>query len=159
NFFSVPGVANTSDRRDIVILQSLASSLSLLSGSAFAHAFGGSTNQDDYRWGKLHRITFSHVLGDPFSVPTAGGAFPQPLPDLPGIPTDGGFETVDAANHAVRAFDENSFTFRKGPSKRSVYEASPEGMRSVSSLPGGISGVLGSEFYFNLLPAWLRNEA
>src|SRR5262249_52972667 len=159
NFFNVPGFANAADRRDIVILQSLASWLSLLSSPAFSHAFGGSTNQDDYRWGKLHRITFSHILGDPFSIPTAGGAFPQSLLDLPGIPTDGGFETVDAADHPVRAFDESSFVFKKGPSKRSVYEASPEGMRSVSSLPGGISGVLDSEFYFNLLPAWLRNEA
>ena len=159
NFFNVPGVATADDRRDIVILQSLESSLSLLSSSAFVHAFGGSTNQGDYLWGKLHRITFSHVLGDPFSIPTAGGAFLQPLVNLRGIPTDGGFETVDAANHPVRAFDENSFVFKKGPSKRSVYEASPEGVRSVSSLPGGISGLLGSEFYFNLLPAWLRNEA
>ncbi|HWC15912.1 MAG TPA: penicillin acylase family protein [Terriglobales bacterium] len=159
NFFNMPDVSLAADRRDIVILQSLASSLSLLSSPAFAHAFGGSANQGDYRWGKLHRITFSHVLGDPFSIPSAGGRFPQPLLDLPGIPTDGGFETVDAANHPVRAFDENAFVFKKGPSKRSVYVASPEGIRSVSSLPGGVSGVLGSDFYFNLLPAWLRNEA
>jgi hypothetical protein len=26
------------------------------------------------------------------------------------------------------------------------------------SLPGGVSGVLGSPFYLNLLPAWLTNE-
>ena len=114
---------------------------------------------DDYRWGKLHRITFAHILGEPFSIPVAGGAFPQPLANLPGIPTDGGFETVDAANHGVRAANENSFTFNRGPSKRSVFEAEPSGMRGVSSLAGGISGVLGSDFYFNLLPAWLRNEA
>ena len=159
NFFNVPGVASAGDRRDIVILQSLANSLSSLSGPAFANAFGGSTNLDDYRWGKLHRITFSHILGEPFSIPIAGGAFPQPLANLPGIPTDGGFETVDAANHSVRAANENSFTFDHGPSKRSVFEAQANGMRGVSSLPGGISGVLGSDFYFNLLPAWLRNEA
>jgi len=29
----------------------------------------------------------------------------------------------------------------------------------VSSLPGGISGVLGSPFYVNLLPQWLTNHA
>ena len=159
NFFNVPGVPSASDRRNIVILQSLVNSLSLLSGSGFADAFAGSTNLDDYRWGKLHRITFAHILGEPFSIPVAGGAFPQPLANLPGIPTDGGFETVDAANHGVRAADENSFMFNRGPSKRSVFEAEPEGMRGASSLPGGISGVLGSEFYFNLLPDWLRNEA
>ena len=158
NFFNVPGVTSAADRRDIVILQSLASALSLLAGRAFADAFGGSTNLDDYRWGKLHRITFAHILGEPFSIPVAGGAFPQPLKNLTGIPVDGGFQTVDAASHSIRAHDENSFTFSHGPSKRSVFEALPEGMRSVSSLPGGISGILGSEFYFNLLPGWLRNE-
>ena len=159
NFFNVPAVSSATDRRDILILQSLANSLSLLSGPGFKTAFAGSTNLDDYRWGKLHRITFAHILGEPFSIPVAGGAFPQPLASLSGIPTDGGFETVDAANHGVRAADENSFTFSHGPSKRSVFEAEPDGMRGVSSLPGGISGVLGSEFYFNLLPDWLRNEA
>ena len=159
NFFNVPGVSSATDRRDIVILESLANSLSLLSGPAFADAFGGSTNLDDYRWGKLHRITFAHILGEPFSIPNAGGVFPQPLPNLPGIPTDGGFRTVDVANHGLRAADEKSFTFDRGPSKRSVFEGEPDGMRGVSSLPGGISGVLGDEFYFNLLPAWLRNEA
>lgn len=159
NFFKVPGVASATDRRDIIILQSLTNSLSLLSGPGFTNAFGGSTNLDDYRWGKLHRITFAHILGEPFSIPVAGGAFAQPLANLPGIPTDGGFETVDAANHGVRAANENSFTFNRGPSKRSVFEAEPEGMRGTSSLPGGVSGVLGSDFYVNLLPAWLRNEA
>ena len=32
-------------------------------------------------------------------------------------------------------------------------------MEGTSSLPGGISGVLGSKDYANLLPAWLRNQA
>jgi penicillin amidase len=160
NFFNVPGTSSAADRRDIVILQTLASSLSLLSGPDFADAFGGSTNLDDYRWGKLHRITFSHILGEPFSIPIAGGVFPEPISlALPGIPTDGGFQTVDAANHDIRAAKENSFTFDHGPSKRSVFEGQANGMRGVSSLPGGVSGVLGSEFYFNLLPSWLRNEA
>jgi penicillin G amidase len=159
DFFKVPGVPDAADRRDIVILQSLTRALSLLSGAAFTQAFGGSTHLNDYRWGKLHRITFAHILGEPFSIPTAGGAFPQPLASLPGIPTDGGFQTVDAASHSVRAANENSFMFSHGPSKRSVFEGRPDGMRGVSSLPGGISGVLGSAWYANLLPAWLRNEA
>lgn len=159
NFFSVPGVTNAADRRDVLILQSLASALALLSGPQFGDAFGGSADLSAYRWGTLHRITFAHILGEPFSVPTAGGAFPQPLAKLPGIPTDGGFQTVDAASHAIRAADENGFMFAHGPSKRSVFEARPNGVRGVSSLPGGISGVLGSEWYVNLLPAWLRNEA
>jgi acyl-homoserine lactone acylase PvdQ len=33
------------------------------------------------------------------------------------------------------------------------------GMRGVSALPGGISGILGSPRYLNLLPGWLTNTA
>jgi penicillin G amidase len=159
NFFQVAGISDANDRRDIVILQSLKDALTLLASPAFAAAFGGSTNQNDYRWGKLHRITFNHILGSPFSIPPAGGAFPQPLAGLPGIPTDGGYQTVDAASFGVKANSVNGFTFTSGPSQRFVGEGRHEGMRGVSSLPGGISGVLGSPFYVNLLPQWLTNHA
>jgi penicillin amidase len=159
NFFNVPGVSNAADRRDIVILQALANTLDALASPALNDVFGGSTNQDDYRWGKLHRIVFDHILGPPFSIPPTGGAFPQPLENLLGIPTDGGFSTVDAATHPVRATGVNDFMFAHGPSNRSVYQAWPSGMRGVSALPGGISGVLGSPLYFNLLPGWLTNKA
>ena len=133
--------------------------LTLLASPTFTAAFGGSTNQNDYRWGKLHRITFSHILGSPFSIPPAGGAFPQPLAGLSGIPADGGYQTVDAASFGVKANSVNAFTFSSGPSQRFVGEGRHEGMRGVSSLPGGISGVLGSPFYVNLLPQWLTNHA
>ena len=159
NFFQVLGVTSPADRRDIIILQSLASTLRLLSGPKFQTAFAGSTNLDDYRWGKLHRITFTHALGGAFNIPTAGGAFPQPLANLPGIPTDGGFQTVDAGNHPVRAAGENSFMYSRGASKRSVFVASDDRMEGTSSLPGGVSGILGNQFYFNLLPGWLRNDS
>ena len=159
NFFNVPGVSSAADRRDILILKSVADALALLASPAFADAFNNSTNQADYRWGKLHRIIFSHVLGPPFSIPPAGGAFPPPLPNLPGIPTDGGFETVDAATHNVRATSVNGFMFGSGPNDRFVSSARHNGMRAVSALPGGTSGILGSPFYFNLLPGWLINDA
>jgi penicillin amidase len=159
NFFQVAGVTDAGDRRDIVILQSLKDALTLLSSPTFNAAFGGSTNQNDYRWGKLHRITFSHILGAPFSIPPAGGAFPAPLPGLSGIPTDGGYQTVDAASFTPKANTVDGFTFSSGPSQRFVGEGRHEGMQGVSSLPGGISGVLGSPFYVNLLPQWLTNHA
>ena len=159
NFFNVPGVSSAADRRDILILKSVADGLALLASPAFADAFHNSMNQADYRWGKLHRIVFSHVFGAPFSIPPAGGAFPPPLPNLPGIPTDGGFETVDAATHNVRATSVNGFMFGSGPNDRFVSNARHNGMRAVSALPGGTSGILSSPFYFNLLPGWLVNDA
>ena len=159
NFFHVPGVTDAGARRDILILKSLADGLDRLASPDFAAAFGGSTNQNDYRWGKLHRIVFDHPLGGPFNVPPAGGAFPQPLANLPGVPVDGGFGVVDASNHDARANSVNGFMFGGGPVQRLVAEMAPGRVKSVNALPGGESGQLGSPFYFNLLPGWLTNDA
>ena len=158
DFYAVPGVADPADRRDLLLLRSLADALDLLAGPAFTAAFGGSTRQDDYRWGRLHRVTFAAPLGAPWSVPPAGGAFPAPLAGLPGVPVDGGFGTVDAASHDVRADSATEFTFGGGPVRRAVAQPGRSGIEAVSSLPGGTSETLGSRYYLNLLPRWLTNE-
>lgn len=158
NFFNKTGVTDAAARRDILLLQSLADALDLLAGEAFAAAFNRSTNQDDYRWGRLHRIVFDHALGGPFNTPPAGGAFPAPLPDLAGIPTDGGLQVVDASSHSARAASSNAFMFGGGPVNRFVSEMAPGRVRAESSLPGGESGVLGSPFYVNLLGSWLTDD-
>ena len=150
------------DNRDIAILGSLAEALTALAGPAFANAFAGSTDQRDYRWGRLHRLWMLHPLDDALSVPPAGGLFPHPLgPALPGIPIDGGFESIDNGAHDARAASENQFlaaTNRPGPGWRFVAEAGPAGVRAVASLPGGVSGELGP-LALNLLPLYLTNEA
>jgi penicillin amidase len=157
NFFIVPGVASAADRRDILILRSLLDALTRLAGPPFAMAFGGSTNQDDYRWGKLHRVVFAHALGGPFSVPPAGGAFPHPLGQtLPGIPTDGGFEVIDRSDHDPRADNAAAFMFAGGPAQRFTSEG---GQHAASGYPGGTSGTLGTPHSFNLLQLWLANDA
>lgn len=154
NFFNVPGVAAAADRRDIVLLKSLADALAALAGPTFAGAFGGSTNQNDYRWGRLHRIVFKHPLGGAFNVPTT-----NPLgAALPGLPSDGGFGSVDVAQFDPRADGVNAFMFASGPVNRFVAEAGPPGMRAESAWPGGTSGVPGNEFYTNLLPGYMRND-
>jgi penicillin amidase len=160
DFFIVPGVSDAGDRRDILILRSVADALDLLAGPSFQAAFGGSTDQDDYRWGRLHRIVLDHPLGAPFDVPPAGGAFPSPLPDLAGIPVDGGFGAVDASSHSARAASSNEFMFGSGPARRYVGEpqTSPPLFAGRTILPGGESGVLGSPFYVNLLGRWLTND-
>jgi penicillin amidase len=159
NFFDVPGVANASDRRDIVLLKSLQETLALLASDTFKAAFANSTRQRDYRWGKLHRTVLAHPLGGPFSVPPAGGAFPAPLPGLTGIPTDGGFETVDAASHESRALSLDGYMFSLGPAHRFVAEMGRAFTRVESIWAGGTSGQLGHSDYTLFLRLWLANEA
>jgi penicillin amidase len=160
NFFDVPGVTDPATRRDIVLLQSLVDALDRLAGPDFDPAFGGSTDQNDYRWGRLHRIVLDHPLGDPFSVPPAGGAFPPPLPDLAGIPVDGGFGVPDASSHSARADSSDDFMFGSGPARRYVGEArgGRAGFVGQTILPGGASAELGDPFYVNLLGRWLTND-
>ncbi|HWD43942.1 MAG TPA: penicillin acylase family protein, partial [Actinomycetota bacterium] len=161
DFFAVDGVADPADRRDVVLLRAVQAALAKLAGPDFQAAFGGSTDQADYRWGRLHRVTLDHPMGGPFNIPPAFGAFPHPLGEgLPGIPTDGGFETVDASTHNARADAAGEFGFGGGPANRYVAELrAPGDVRAVSSLPGGTSGVPGTPFYLNLLPGWLTNDA
>jgi penicillin amidase len=159
SFFNVPGVEDAAARRDILVLKSVADTIALLSGDEFAPAFDHSTNFDDYRWGKLHRVVFRHDLVAALGIPPAGGAWPHPLgSELPGIPTDGGFGAVDASSHNARAAGLNSFMFGGGPVRRLVAEGGGGTLRSESSLPGGPSGRPTSPFFFSLLPMWLTNE-
>ena len=160
NFFNVPGVADPLARRDILVLKSVQDALDLLAGPQFAEAFGGSTDQNDYRWGRLHRIVLDHPLGSPFDTPPAGGAFPPSFPDLRGLAVDGGFGVVDASSHSARANGSNDFMFGSGPSRRYIGESSraPRGIDGQTTLPGGVSGVLGSPLYANILGRWLTND-
>jgi penicillin amidase len=160
DFFNVPGVADPLARRDILILKSVQDALNLLAGPQFAQAFGGSTQQNDYRWGRLHRIVLDHPLGPPFDTPPAGGDFPPSFPDLRGLAVDGGFGVVDASSHSARADGSNDFMFGSGPSRRYIGESSktPRGINGQTTLPGGVSGVLGSPLYANILGRWLTND-
>ncbi|MGB5376178.1 MAG: penicillin acylase family protein, partial [Polyangiales bacterium] len=159
NFFEVPGLPDPDDRRDVLLLQSLVDALDLLAGPNFSAAFGGSTDQEDYRWGRLHRIVFDSPLGGPFNIPPAAG-IPPSFPDLNGVATDGGFGVVDASSHSAYADDSNDFMFGSGPNRRYVGELGTKrgSIRGETILPGGDSGVLGSPFYGNLLPRWLTND-
>jgi penicillin amidase len=157
DFFPAPPVATREEARDLTILESLRSALDLLAGDAFAPAFEGSTDQDDYRWGKLHRIVFDHPLGGPFSVPPAAG-FANLAPALPGLARSGGFGAVDASSHGARADAVNELTFGSGPARRFVGEMAPTGPVPLEVIPGGQSGVLGHPFYASQLPLWLTNR-
>ncbi len=159
-FFNVTGVTDPAAARDIVILKSVADAVTLLQSDAFAPAFNKSANLSDYRWGKLHRIVFSHITGFNILEPGAPYGTP-PLPtflNLPGVARQGGFETVDAASHNARALTVNGFMFGSGPNRRYVGDFAKTGINGQSSLPGGVSGDPGSPFYTNLLMQWLVND-
>jgi penicillin amidase len=164
DFFAAPGVGAAAARRDILILASLAQALDRLAGSDFAPAFGRSTDLDDYRWGKLHRLTIDHAFIDPFGYTVPGGPYPPPFAGLPGVPVDGGFETIDRANHDVRAGfggdrgAVNDFVFNEGPTHRFVIPTEGRRGPAAFALAGGVSGVPGSPYYANLLGPWLTNE-
>ncbi len=143
--------------RDTKILQAVRNALNLAAGSGFTAAFGGSADQDDYRWGKLHRITFRHPLGGPFNLPPGGG-FTNLEPALPGVATDGGFGVVDASSHNPRASTVSGFTFGSGPARRFVSEAKTRRPNAVQVIPGGESGNPAGPWFGNQLGRWLTND-
>lgn len=143
--------------RDTKILQALRNGLNLASSATFAPAFGGSTDLDDYNWGRLHRITFASPLGGPFSIPTGAG-FSNLGSGLPGLSTDGGFSVVDASSHNPRAAQPSQFTFGSGPARRFVAEARTSGPNAVQVTPGGASGNPAGPWFGNQIGLWLTND-
>ncbi|MFA7321972.1 MAG: penicillin acylase family protein [Dokdonella sp.] len=157
-FFGAAGAPNAGAARDYVLLKSLADALDMLASEGFSAAFAGSTNQADYRWGKLHRIVFDHPLGAPFSIPGPNGyGFGDLSAGLRGIARPGGFESVDAASHDARGSTVNSFMFGSGPARRFVGEMFPT-ISASEIIPGGQSGVLGNPLYVGQLGRWLTNQ-
>jgi len=107
----------------------------------------------------LHRTVLKHPLGGDLDAPPAFGKLPHPLgAALPGLPTDGGFGSVDVGNHDPRAQSVHDFMFIAGASDRFVGDGAWSGMRAESIWPGGTSAAPGSLFYLNLLPRYLTND-
>jgi penicillin amidase len=152
SFFNLPSAPDPASARDTLLLASLDITLERLASDEFASAFGNSTDQEDYRWGRLHTVVFSHPLGaaTPFSVPPAGGFGP--------IARAGGYEAVDASSHSARARTVDGFDFGSGPARRNVAVLAPSGPQAEEVIPGGRSGVFLSPFYTNQLRLWLVND-
>ena len=164
--FFAPSVALTApsagERRDQALLQALQSALASLAGPGYAAAFGGSTSQDDYRWGKLHRITFNHRLGGARSIPPAAG-YTDLAPGLSGLARDGGFETVNASGFSAWADSIDAFKFGGGPVRRYVGVAGGTPFDALriagwNVTPGGSSGDVASPLYAKQLGDWLTAD-
>jgi penicillin amidase len=104
----------------------------------------GSPSQNDYQWGRLQKVALNHPLGAPFN--------------LPPIPTDGGFQTVDPASFNVRATAAQDFVYSFGSAHRSVFELDADGNRGASIWAGGTSGNPFSPSYARFVPRWVANE-
>jgi penicillin G amidase len=158
NFFQVSGAPSPEAARDAMLLRALRDGLNALSSNDFAAAFANSTNIDDYRWGRLHRIVFDHPLGGPFNLPGPNPyGFSNLSPNLPGVARPGGYEVLDASGHSTRARTVNGFMFGSGPARRFVGSMSnPIAAENIH--PGGQSGVIGTPTYASQLGRWLTNN-
>ena len=158
NFFTNPQAPSPEDARDFVILGSLKQALDLLAGDDFAAAFNNSNDINDYRWGKLHRISFSHVLGSSLTVPN--GLFGLSTIDgLNGVPRSGGYQVLDASGHSVRANSLDGFMYADGPARRFVATMTPAGPAAEQIIPGGQSGnITDGALYVNQLFHYLTNN-
>ncbi|HFC30829.1 MAG TPA: penicillin acylase family protein, partial [Oceanospirillales bacterium] len=158
NFFTNPQAPTPEDARDYVILASLKQALDLLASDEFTPAFRNSTDIMEYRWGKLHRITFTHPLGASLSVPN--GLFGlSTIEGLQGVPRSGGYQVLDASGHSVRANSLNGFMFDAGSARRMVATMTDAGPVVEQIIPGGQSGVItDGALYVNQLFYWLTNN-
>lgn len=162
DFFPAPAtLTDAGDRRDVVLLTAVRTALDALASNTFTAAFGNSTDQDDYRWGKLHRITFDHPFISSFSIPPAAG-FSNLSPSLSGLSRDGGFGAVNASSYSARAAGLNSFKFGSGPVRRYVggprVTKGTDRIHGVNVTPGGPSGNPFSPNYATTLATWLTAD-
>jgi penicillin amidase len=162
DFFPEPAALSADDRRDATLLAAMRAALDRLASDAFAPAFGNSTDQDDYRWGRLHRITFDHPLVAAFSIPPAAG-FDNVSPELPGLARDGGYGVVNRSGRNARADTLNGFKFDWGSARRYVGEGgvnwgSVGKIRGMNVMPGGPSEDASSPQYATQLGTWLTAD-
>lgn len=159
DFFDVPDLfLSPEEERDWLILKSLQETLDLLKSDAFARAYNKSDKLADYRWGKIHRITFKNALHpqtNKFSVPPAVYTKPE---YADGLPVDGTLAAVDVANYNVKGTKAEDFGFSRGPSQRHIVELNPNGIKAWNALPTGNSGVLNTPHFGDLLAYWLVND-
>jgi penicillin G amidase len=157
DFFAVPGVTNHATARDIVLLHSLGRALDALAGPSYASAFGRSPHQRDYRWGRLHRSVFASPLGTEFSLPRESGPLRPSIPGLSGFSVDGGYGTIDAAYHDLRATKPADYMFKDGPARRFIGEITATGTSGRHALAGDIDNSRQPE-RTDLLVSYLVND-
>jgi penicillin amidase len=130
--------ADVQETRHDIILQSLGEALDFLRTTL-------GSEEEQWRWGKLHQVEIQDVFGQ------VGISFDTLGP----YPRGGASYTVDVASSGSSV---DSFIYRHGPQMRFAAELGPDGIVSQNSLPGGQVDLDDSPHKADLLPGWLRNE-
>jgi len=112
------------ETRDQIILRALADALPFLTG------LFGSSQPQDWLWGKIHRVAFQHFFGQ---------AGIQNF-NIGNIPAAGSRFCVNPAGFSLNANSAGAFVFSDGPSERFVAVLDPAGIRSINIVPGGNNG-------------------
>jgi len=152
-----PAALSAEERRDLALLGALRDALDQLASNDLAPAFANSTDQEDYRWGKLHRIVFDHAFEDASDIPSQG-VFDDLSSELRGLSRDGGYNVVNASGFSARSIGLNSFMFGGGPVRRYVGEPKFGKIVGVNAVPGGPSGIPGDPGYATQLGPWLTAD-
>lgn len=137
---------------------------------AYAETFAGSTDQDDYRWGTLHRIVLVHPLDDldpSRSIPPAGGVSDLAA-TLRGFARDGTWDSVNVAGTAGGRVPNSSSGWLNATTNGLAYfrhvhallrpSASGAGVQGFAVVPGGASGDPEHPHYASQLPLWLTAD-
>lgn len=101
----------------------------------------GSSDPDDWRWGRVHTVTFTSALNQltqDFNI----GPFVN----------DGGYTSVDVASPNAA-----NYSHGHGPSLRVVFEATADGIVGTFQLPGNQDHHMGAETDGTLIDRWLSN--
>ncbi len=112
-------------------------------------AFGADPNE--WRWGRVHTITFRSELSDLAAASGIAGINDGPYAN------DGGFLTVDVANPPALARG-SQFGHSSGASLRIVNELTGSGLTTWLQVPGGQDLHRDSDHYGDLVDEWLVNE-
>lgn len=100
---------------------------------------------EDWRWGKIHQVKLSHVLGQHSLTDIIFNRGPSPVP--------GNLVTVNVASYSY----SQPFHMTVGPSLRFLVDWSEPGLYQ-SIIPGGNSGNFLSDYYDNQIELWLKGE-
>lgn len=157
----VPPGLSAGERRDYLLLKSVADGLDRLSSAEFAAEYGMSTNVMDYRWGRVHRLRIPHALepiSSLLSVPPQGSTMDL-APDLPGTPFGGASDTINVSPSSLFNINSPSSLLTSfGVSHRRLVEVTPGGLDEQNILPPGNSGLIDSENYADQMPRYLVGE-